>query len=237
MRQTTIETGRRRRLAAAAAAFSIAAGAASLCAAEVVPSRATLPPPDAAANSEIAQEDYRIGPLDTLEVTVFHVDNLNRTVQVDSSGQINLPLIGTVAVSAKTSKQVADEIARRLGEKYLQAPQVSVLVSKSQSQKFTVEGAVRDSGVFDLQGRTTLLQAIAMTHGVNQGANLRSVVIFRTVQQKRLAAVVSLADVRSGKVDDPQIYAGDVIVVPESNSARILRSIIGVTPLMLLRGL
>lgn len=196
-----------------------------------------MPPPDAAQMSIQPQQDYRIGPLDTLEVSVFHVDGLNRTVQVDSSGQINLPLIGGIAAMGKTAPQLADDIASELGRKYLQSPQVTVFVSKSQSQKFTIDGAVREPGVYDITGRMTLLQAIATAKGVDQTAQLKHVVIFRMVNAKRMAAVVNLANVRNGQADDPQIYASDVIVVAGSNSQRVLRNIIGITPLLMLFGL
>lgn len=197
----------------------------------------TLPPADSVQAAALSQQDYRIGPLDTLEVSVFHVDGLNRTVQVDSAGQINLPLIGGVAAAGKTATQLADDIALALGRKYLQSPQVTVFVSKSQSQKFTIEGAVREPGVYDMAGRMTLLQAIATAKGVEQNAQLKHVVIFRMVDAKRMAAVVNLADVRKGKVDDPQIYPTDVIVVAGSNSDRVLKEIIGVSPLLVLLGL
>lgn len=203
----------------------------------VTPGVRALPAPDPAASALVQQQDYRIGPLDTLEVTVFQVENLSRTLQVDSAGQINFPLIGGVVAAAKTPRQLADEIAARLGERYLQSPQVTVFVKQSLSQKFTVEGAVARPGMYDLQGRMTLLQAIATAQGVVETANLRNVVIFRTVQQKRMAAVVNLRDVRSGKVDDPQIYPSDVIVVASSGSRRVLRDILGMTPLFTLFGL
>jgi polysaccharide export outer membrane protein len=205
--------------------------------AAVVPGRSSLPPPDPVGNSVSPQDEYRIGPLDTLEITVFGVDNLKRTLQVDAAGQINFPLIGAVPASPKTPLQLSDELAQRLGQKYLQSPQVTVFVTKSMSQKFTVEGAVKESGVFDLYGRTTLLQAIAMARGVEDNATLRKVVVFRVIERRRVAAVINLSDVRSGKVEDPQIYAGDIIVVPSSSSDRILRRIIGVTPLLMVLGL
>jgi polysaccharide export outer membrane protein len=200
----------------------------------VTPSVQPLPPPDAAASALVQQQEYRIGPLDTLEITVFQVEKLSRTLQVDSAGQINYPLIGGVAAAAKTPRQLADEIAARLGERYLQSPQVTVFVKQSNSQKFTVEGAVARPGVYDIQGRMTLLQAIATAQGVADIASLRNVVIFRTIDQKRMAAVVNLNDVRSGKVDDPQIYPSDVIVVASSGSRRALRGILGLTPLFTL---
>jgi polysaccharide export outer membrane protein len=192
-----------------------------------------LPRPDAAPTVVDQDEDYRIGPFDILDVSVFQVDLLTRTVQVDASGHIQYPMIGDVTASGKTAKQLASEIAATLDKSYLRSPQVTVYVKDSASQKYTVEGAVKTAGIFPLQGHMTLLKAIATAQGAAEDAKLRDVVIFRMVNQKRMAGVVNLGDVGKGKVDDPEVYAGDVIVVPQSASRRALKDIIGATPLLL----
>lgn len=195
------------------------------------PQQVTLPAPDSAAIVSAMTSDYRIGPLDTLEITVFGVDQLNRTVQVDAAGQIDFPLIGQVAAVAKTSRELGQDIGGRLGARYLQAPQVSVLVKASMTQRFTIEGSVGSPGVYDLPGRMSLLQAIATAKGLDNVADPRNVVVFRTVEGRRRAGVADFAAIRSGRLADPEIYAGDVIVVGNSRAKGWLRNVIGVTPL------
>lgn len=190
-----------------------------------------LPAPDPAAESAVQQQDYRIGPLDTLEISVFQVENLKQSLQVDAAGQIDFPLIGEMSAVSKTPRQLADEISAKLGERYLQSPQVSVFVKQSVSQRFTVEGSVRNPGVFPIVGRMTLLQAIATAQGADREANVKAVVVFRTVNRQRMAATVNLNEVRTGRLGDPQIYPGDVIVVSVSKSRRALQDIVGFTPL------
>jgi polysaccharide export outer membrane protein len=192
-----------------------------------------LPKPDSVPTVVDQDEDYLIGPFDTLDVSVFQVDMLTKTVQVDSTGHFEFPMIGEVTASGKTAKQLEDEIAARLDKSYLRSPQVTVYVKDSASRKFTVEGAVKVAGVFPLQGHMTLLRAIATAQGVDPDARLRNVVIFRMVNQQRVAGVVNLGAVRTGAVDDPQVYAGDVIVVPSSNSRKAFHDIIAATPLLL----
>jgi len=194
-------------------------------------SYAALPPPDAAAVATAQTAEYRIGPLDTLEISVFGVDQLTRTMQVDAAGQIDFPLIGMVSAVAKTPRELGQDIALRLDERYLQAPQVSVFVKASVTQRFTVEGSVDAPGVYELPGRMTLLQAIATAKGLDDVANPRHVVVFRTVKGERKAGLANLVAIRSGRAADPQIYAGDVIVVGNSRGKSWLRNVIGVTPL------
>lgn len=191
-----------------------------------------LPRPDATAPIAGEDEDYRIGPFDTVEISVFQVDLLTRTVQVDATGHIQFPIIGEVAAAGRTAKQLRDEIAAQLDKGYLRSPQVTVYVKESASEKFTVEGAVKASGVFPLHGRMTLLRAIATAQGVDPDAKQRDVVIFRMVNQKRLAGVVNLGEVGKGKIDDPRIFAGDVIVVPMSGSRKAFHDLISASPLL-----
>jgi polysaccharide export outer membrane protein len=190
----------------------------------------TLPPPDPPVIDR--QQNYRIGPLDVLEISVFQVDSLTRTVQVDASGNIALPFIGSVVALEKTPEELGADIASRLGDSVIQSPQVSVFVKESLSQKFTVEGAVKSPGVFPIVGRMTLMRAIATAQGPDVDAKLHDVVIFRQVNQKTVGAVVNLSQVRTGKVSDPQIYAGDLVVVMTSGSRRALRDLISITPLL-----
>lgn len=158
--------------------------------------------------------DYTIGPLDKLGIHVFEVKDLSMDqVQVDASGQIDLPLIGKVTAAGKTTGQLADEIASRLGARYLQSPQVSVTVEDSASQKVTVEGEVKQPGVFQMKGRTTLMQAIAMAGGPADDADLHNVAVIREQGGTRRAAVCDYALVRSGRAPDPLIMGDDVVVM------------------------
>jgi polysaccharide export outer membrane protein len=156
-------------------------------------------------------------------------------VQVDASGHIQFPMIGDIIVAGKTTHQVSDEIAAKLDQSYVRQPQVTVVVKDSASQKFTVEGAVKSSGVFPLQGHMTLLRAIATAGGVDlDTAKQKDVVIFRMVNHQRAAGVVNLGAVGKGKVDDPPIYAGDVVVVPVSAGRRFFKDLLATSPLLFL---
>ena len=101
---------------------------------------------------------YRIGPLDVLDVSVFKVPELSKSVQVADSGSINLPLVGEVQASGRTAQEMERDIAAKLGAKYLRNPQVTVYVKEYNSQRVTIEGAVKKPGVYPIKGKTSLLQ-------------------------------------------------------------------------------
>jgi polysaccharide biosynthesis/export protein len=176
-----------------------------------------LPPPQVlAATPNAAAAEYRIGPLDLLEISVFQVPDLSKTVKVSASGEIAMPLIGTVQAGGKTVDELETEIKTKLEAKYLQSAQVSVFVKEATSQQVTVDGAVNQPGMVPLNGPTTLLQTIALSGGLAKNANSRGIVVFRTVDQKRMAAKFDLAAIRSGKAQDPVLYGGDIVVVDQS---------------------
>ena len=173
--------------------------------------------PQAELSTSGVQGDYIIGPQDKLRIRVFEVKDLSfDEEEVDANGQIQLPLIGRVTAAGKTTVQLQDELAQRLGERYLQSPQVSVSVAESASQKVTVEGEVKSPGVFQMKGKTTLMQAIAMAGGPSDIANLRKVAIIRDSGGQRSAAVVDYQSIRDGKAGDPIIQGNDVVVMDSS---------------------
>ena len=169
------------------------------------------------ASSTPGASGYKIGPQDVLEITVFKVPDLSRSVQVADNGSINFPLLGEVATSGRTSREVEQELASRLGARYLQSPQVSVFVKEYNSQRATVEGAVKKPGVFPIRGRMTLLQMIAQAEGLDKETASSTVVIFRQTETGRAAARFDVEDIRAGRSEDPVIQKGDTIVVDSSS--------------------
>jgi polysaccharide biosynthesis/export protein len=183
---------------------------------------------------------YRIGAQDVLDVSVFKVPELSKSVQVADTGTVNLPLVGEVPVAGKTAQQVERDLASRLGAKYLQNPQVTVYVKEHNSQSVTVEGAVKRPGVYPMKGKTSLLQSLAMAEGFQPDSDL-TVVVFRYADGNRLAARFEVDNIRSGQAEDPVLQGGDVVVVGTSaiketfnNVLRILPVVGAFTPLLLL---
>ena len=173
-----------------------------------------------------------IGPLDTIRVEVFNVSDLDREMQVDASGRISMPLIGTIDAGGKTAGELARDIEGALGERYIRDPEVTVNIVRSVSQVVTVDGEVKEPGLYPVTNQMTLLRAIASAKGLTEFARARDVVILRTVEGKRMAALYNVAAIRRGLYEDPPIYAKDLVVVGDSPQRRIFRDIVGVAPLL-----
>ena len=183
-----------------------------------------LPPPDSTV-VPIATAPYHVVPGDELTVSVFGAQDLDRDGLVDGAGNFAMPLAGTIHVAGKTPEEISATIEDKLRGSYLKHPRVALNVKQSGSQQnVTVDGEVQQPGIYPVVGRMTLQQAIATAHGANQVANIRKVIVFRTVNNQKLAAMFDLKSIRSGQIQDPEIFGNDIVVVGESAVQKFLRS-------------
>jgi polysaccharide export outer membrane protein len=184
-----------------------------------------LPPPgtvDLIAN----ERAFVIGPLDEVAIDVFGVPEMTRSIQVDASGRIALPLVGAVDASGKTPQQLGALIAERLRGRYLRDPQVTVNLVRTVSQVVTVDGAVKTPGSYPVVGRMTLMRAIARAEGVTEFARQNYVVIFRRVDNRDMAALYDLRAIRQGSYADPEVFANDIVLVGESQARRLFKDLL-----------
>ena len=175
---------------------------------------------------------YRIAPMDTVTVKVFKMPDLTGDYEVDLAGHISMPLIGEVPAYDLTTAQLDDALTRKLGEKYLENPDVSVGIKASTRRSVTVDGAVTRSGSYAVHGPTTLMQAVAAAGGAREDANIRRVAIFRTIGGQRQAAAFDLQAIRRGAAKDPPVYAGDIVVVDGSGIKALQKQIFQSVPLL-----
>lgn len=197
--------------------------------AEIQISQGELPPP---TRADLAgARPYQIGPYDKLTIDVFGVPELSqKEIQTDTSGNLSFPLIGTVEAGGKTPSEVAAIIADRLRERYVRNPQVTVNLKDTVSQVVTVDGSVREPGLYPVVGNMTLMRAIATAKGTAEFADSENVVVFRTVNGQKLVALYNLTAIRHGNYADPPIYANDVVTVGESQARRFFRDAVQIAP-------
>lgn len=175
--------------------------------------------------------EYRIGVGDKLNVRVFQVEDLSfEELVVDTSGNVQLPLIGAVRGAGRTAVEMSSDIAARLAAQYLRNPQVTVTVKEAASQKITVDGAVTRPGVYEMRGSTSLLQAVAMAEGPTRIADLTKVAVFRSIDGRRSVAIFDLQAIRQGRASDPEVRGDDVVVVDTSRLNAALRTVIEALP-------
>jgi polysaccharide export outer membrane protein len=192
---------------------------------------ATFGVPDAPSIVPL-EAGYKIAPMDTISVKVFKMPDLSGDYEVDLTGQLSMPLIGSVPAADLTTAQLDQALTQRLGAKYLENPDVSVGIKSSTRRNVTVDGAVNKAGSYPVFGPTTLIQAIAQAGGTSPDANARRVAIFRTIGGKRQAAAFDLTAIRRGQAPDPPIYAGDIVVIDGSSVKATQKALLNSLPIL-----
>lgn len=180
----------------------------------------------------INEASLRIAPLDKVKVIVFQSEPLSGEFIVDPQGQIDFPLVGKIPAEGKTSTELADLITQRLTGRYVLTPNVRVELTQAAPRTITVEGSVRQPGVFPVTGSVSLIKAVALARGTSEDANPSRVVVFRQVNGARMAAAFDLQAIRRGQAADPAIYGNDIIVVDGNRSRSIFRDIVSAVPIL-----
>ena len=165
------------------------------------------------AEEQEAQEVFRIGREDVLDVAVWRDPDLSRTVPVRPDGKISLPLLGDVEVEGRTPHELARHLEEALGP-YVQKPRVSVIVREVNSARVYVTGEVAQPGAYALRGRMSLVQAIALAGGFSDFADREAIRVIR--QDGKGVTTVRYSDLVG---DDEQrrgmrLRPGDTVVVP-----------------------
>ena len=178
---------------------------------------------------------YRIAALDRIVLDVYAFSQLSaREIEVDESGRISVPLAGSVTVGGLTPAEAEILITDRMRAGHVRNPQVTVNLKESANRTVTVDGQVTHPGNFPILSNMTLMKAVAAAGGTDEFAKLDDVVVFRTVNGQRMAALYNLAAIRRAAYGDPRIYPMDIVVVGNSPSRRIFRDVLLATPLLAL---
>ncbi|HXU12632.1 MAG TPA: polysaccharide biosynthesis/export family protein [Candidatus Binatia bacterium] len=164
----------------------------------------------------VAVTDRPVGAEDLLEINVFEIPELNRTVRVSEKGTISLPLLGEMTVNGLTTVQLEDRLRGSLSEKYVQDPQVSVFVKEFGGKKVSVIGAVGKPGVYAMLGPRTLLQVLSEAGGLSKEMGPHLYLIRSDASGSTETIPINLNDLMMNR--DPAlnlaVSPGDVISVP-----------------------
>jgi polysaccharide export outer membrane protein len=123
-----------------------------------------------------ADAEYRLGPGDLIEVSVFGVDDFRHTVRISAAGAIKLPLLDALEVSGLTPAELEQRLTALLQDEVIKNPQVSVFVKEYRSQPVVVLGAVKAPGQYQITLQLKIVDAISMAGGLAEDAGDEAVI-------------------------------------------------------------
>lgn len=168
---------------------------------------------------------------DVLEVDVFQVNDLDRTVTVEANGQISLPLIGAVMAAGRTLPELEKALENKYNQNYLQNAEISVFMKESFGQRITLDGQFTKPGIYPATNQTTLIQVVAQAGGLTPLSDEKKIFVYRTYSYGKRVANFSIKDIRAGNKPNPRLYGGDVVVAFTSKTkiaAQNLRQALGI---------
>jgi len=161
--------------------------------------------------------DYRIGPKDLLEITVFELPELNQTVRVSEDGSITLSLLGKVEVSGSTAQELETRLAQLLDQQFTKGAHVTVFIKEY--QKISVIGAVGRPGMYELVGPTSLIQALAQAGGLTAQA-MNEIFVYRTGPDGKQERIVIVLEDGNPELNI-ELKPKDVLTVPIDQSLNV----------------
>lgn len=171
----------------------------------------TPPAPSAAVS---AANSYVIGASDMITITVWKQPDLSSSLLVRPDGMVSMPLLGDVQASGLTPLQLADQIEAKL-KKFVQMPEVSVVVTQINSKVIYLLGEVGKKGPVVMTPGMTLLEAISSAGGLTDFANKKKIYILRNEAGKHRKIPVHYKEALKGNSDlNLALMPGDTIVVP-----------------------
>ena len=177
---------------------------------------------------------YRLGPEDVISVTVFGQDRYSKTgIVIPPNGKINYPLIPEgILVAGKTTEQIAAELTRRLDE-YIIDPQITVMLEKAQSARFSVLGDVAQPGIRVMTHRLSVYEALAEAGGVLDTGDKSNVMILRRQADGTLAPIrVNIKRYERGDAKEiAYLVPGDQVIVP-GNTFKKFKEVMNLLPIV-----
>ncbi|MCP4979130.1 MAG: polysaccharide export protein [Gammaproteobacteria bacterium] len=153
---------------------------------------------------EATENEYRLAAGDRVKVVVFGHDDLSGEYEVDSEGQLSLPLIKSLTAAGLTIQEIEEAITNKLKPDYLKNPRVGVVVLEY--RPFYILGEVKNPGSYPYSSNMTVVTAVALAGGFTYRARKDKITIMKASDPKHEKTIAD---------NNARISPGDVIEVPE----------------------
>ncbi|BCL71478.1 sugar transporter [Vibrio nigripulchritudo] len=160
--------------------------------------------------------DYVVESGDELKVQLYGKTNQELRLKVDREGKVYFPEFGPLAVSGQSFAQIREQI-RQLVEQKVLGVDVVVTMGNMRTMQVYIVGETTQPGAYNVNGLTTMTQALVASGGIKETGSLRNVQLKRkgeTVATLDLYALLMNGETSS----DVRLRAGDTIFIPTKSS-------------------
>jgi protein involved in polysaccharide export with SLBB domain len=163
--------------------------------------------------------DYKIGPSDLLDISVYQDKDMNRVVRVSQNGTVSFPLIGVVKVGGLSVIEAQDMLSDKLKD-FIVSPQITVFIKEYGNKKVFILGQVSKPGSYELptEAKLTVLEAVSLAGGFTNIAAPDRTKIIRNKGGKSTSFTIEVSAItkRGEKSKDLPLEPNDVVYVPQS---------------------
>ena len=174
-------------------------------------------------SQEKISPNYKVGPQDMIEITVFGHDEFNRSVRVSEEGKITFPYIGEIEINGLTMLEIENKLKSAIEKVLLVDATVIIFIKEFHSQKVSLFGAVEKQGQYQLEGPETLLSLLSKAGGITESAGKEIIVIRQLPDKTTRSLRIPIHDLLMNgdpSLDIP-LQANDKINVPIDELVKI----------------
>jgi len=175
---------------------------------------------DGKVRESLIEREYRIHPLDILEINIYMESDLQKYYRVSQNGFISYPFVGEVQVAGLTVSELEEKLTHLLSPDYFINPQITVSVEKYHPRRIFILGEVNNPGSYDIppEKELTIVEAISLAGGFTEKAAVNKTKIIRVEdgQEKTLLVKITNITKKGDKSKDTILKPNDIVIVPQS---------------------
>ncbi|PKF80182.1 sugar transporter [Vibrio sp. vnigr-6D03] len=161
--------------------------------------------------------DYVMEPGDEIKVQLYGKTNQEYQLKLDREGKVYFPEFGPLTVAGQTFSQVRTQVTQLVEQKVL-GVDVAVTMGNMRTMQVYIVGETNQPGAYNVNGLTTITQALVASGGVKESGSLRK------IQLKRKGETVATLDlydllISGNTSSDVRLLAGDTLFIPAKSSS------------------
>ncbi|MDE1997782.1 MAG: polysaccharide export protein [Burkholderiales bacterium] len=175
--------------------------------------------PEAPSKVQTADQLYKIGALDVLDIVVWRNPELSTKVTVRPDGRISLPLVEDLQAAGRNPADLSRDIEKALS-KFIREPVVTVVVNSFQgvsTEQIRIVGEAGKPQSVPFRKGLTVLDVMLQAGGLTDFADGNGAVLVRGSESGKQYSLRLKDLLKRGDISaNVELMPGDIIIIPQS---------------------